>query len=289
MRELHHVTSLGITAIAMGCNSLTELDLKQCYSIDDVAMCALAQYSPNIRQVKISRLKLLAFNLGSRRRGFWLDFSRLQINISYCPVTAAGLWKLLGNLRCLQDAKMVHLTKVSVEGFELSLRASCGRLKKLKLIKALKDHFSPGLLQMLQARGCRLRWVGKPLKPLIVRQWDEESQISMFVRDIDCMVREQAVDKHRNVLWSWESFFVLAIAVAVANVGRLATDCNRLLFIAGYWNPVVWLLLNFEKLAARNSIVLISWVPDSCTTCWCTFYTCKCCEGRCLSVWPGQS
>jgi len=53
MRALHRVTSLGVTAIAMGCSSLTELDVKRCYAVDDVAMCALAQYSPNIRQVDI--------------------------------------------------------------------------------------------------------------------------------------------------------------------------------------------------------------------------------------------
>lgn len=53
MRALHHVTGLGITAIAMGCSSLTELDLKHCYSVDDVAVCALAQYSLNIRQVNV--------------------------------------------------------------------------------------------------------------------------------------------------------------------------------------------------------------------------------------------
>ncbi|ONK78694.1 uncharacterized protein A4U43_C02F21460 [Asparagus officinalis] len=135
MRSLYKVTSLGITAIAMGCISLTELDVKKCYSVDDMAMSALAQYSPNLR----------------------------QINISYCPITFIGLWKLLGNLRCLQDAKLVHLTRISVEGFELALRASCGRLKKLKLVTAMKNLLPPGLLQMLQARGCRLRCLDKPV------------------------------------------------------------------------------------------------------------------------------
>ena len=59
--------------------------------------------------------------------------------------------------------KMVHLSWASIEGFEMALRASCGRLKKLKLLGGLRSVLSPELLQMLQASGCRVRWVDKPL------------------------------------------------------------------------------------------------------------------------------
>ncbi|KAG1326269.1 putative F-box/LRR-repeat protein 3 [Cocos nucifera] len=135
MRRLVNVTSAGMAAIAFGCRSLVELDIKRCYSVDDAGLWALAQYSNNLR----------------------------QINISYCPVTGVGLCKLLGTLRCLQDAKLVHLTRVSIEGYEFALRASWDRLKKLKLLGGLRHFLTPGLLQMLKARGCRIRWVDKPL------------------------------------------------------------------------------------------------------------------------------
>jgi F-box/leucine-rich repeat protein 2/20 len=58
---------------------------------------------------------------------------------------------------------MVHLSWVSIEGFEMALRAACGRLKKLKLLGGLRAVLSTELLQMLQACGCRVRWVDKPL------------------------------------------------------------------------------------------------------------------------------
>jgi F-box/leucine-rich repeat protein 2/20 len=87
----------------------------------------------------------------------------LQLTISYCQVTGLGLGHLLGILRCLQDVKMVHLSWVSIEGFEMALQASCGRLKKLKLLGRLRSVLSPELLQMLQACGCRVRWIDKPL------------------------------------------------------------------------------------------------------------------------------
>ncbi|KAK1319419.1 hypothetical protein QJS10_CPB04g00884 [Acorus calamus] len=133
LRRLVNVTSTGITAIAMGCKSLVELDLKRCYHVDDNALQALAHYSKNLR----------------------------QITISYCMVSDVGLCILLGGLRCLQDVKMVHLSHVTVEGFEIALRASWDRLKKLKLLNGLRHLLSPGLVQILQARGCRIRWVIK--------------------------------------------------------------------------------------------------------------------------------
>jgi F-box/leucine-rich repeat protein 2/20 len=58
---------------------------------------------------------------------------------------------------------MVHLSWVSIEGFEMALRAACGRLKKLKLLGRLRSVLSTELLQMLQACGCRVRWIDKPL------------------------------------------------------------------------------------------------------------------------------
>lgn len=66
-------------------------------------------------------------------------------------------------MRCLQDVKLVHLTRVSLEGFELALRSCWDRLKKIKLCCGLKYLLSLELIQILQARGCRIRWVDKPL------------------------------------------------------------------------------------------------------------------------------
>lgn len=135
LRLLVKVSSVGLTAIATGCKSLVELDIKRCYSIDDMALRALVQHARNLR----------------------------QINISYCPVSDAGLYFLLANMRCLQDVKLVHLTRVSLEGFELALRSCWDRLKKLKICCGLKYLLSLELIQILQARGCRIRWIDKPL------------------------------------------------------------------------------------------------------------------------------
>ncbi|PWZ25934.1 F-box/LRR-repeat protein 3 [Zea mays] len=135
LRCLVRVTGVGITSIAVGCTSLVELDLKRCYSVDDAGLWALSRYSQNLR----------------------------QLTVSYCQVTGLGLCHLLGSLRCLQDVKMVHLSWVSIEGFEMALRAACGRLKKLKLLGGLRSVLSTELLLTLQACGCRVRWVDKPL------------------------------------------------------------------------------------------------------------------------------
>ncbi|KAG2621318.1 hypothetical protein PVAP13_3NG248000 [Panicum virgatum] len=135
LRCLVRITCIGISSIAIGCKSLIELDLKRCYSVDDASLGALARNALNLR----------------------------QLTISYCQVTGLGLCHLLSSLRCLQDIKMVHLSWVSIEGFEMALRAACGRLKKLKMLTGLKTVLSPELLQMLQACGCRIRWVNKPL------------------------------------------------------------------------------------------------------------------------------
>jgi F-box/leucine-rich repeat protein 2/20 len=135
LRCLVRITGIGISSIATGCKSLIELDLKRCYSVDDAGLWALARYALNLR----------------------------QLTISYCQVTGLGLCHLMSSLKCLQDIKMVHLSWVSIEGFEMALRAACGKLKKLKMLSGLKAVLSPELLQLLQVYGCRIRWVNKPL------------------------------------------------------------------------------------------------------------------------------
>lgn len=81
-----------------------------------------------------------------------------QINLSHCGISDVGLCMLVGNLSRLQDAKLVNLTNVSIQGFELALRACCVRLKKVKMLASLGFLLSPEILDTLRARGCRIRW-----------------------------------------------------------------------------------------------------------------------------------
>ncbi|GAB2218690.1 hypothetical protein Drorol1_Dr00001917 [Drosera rotundifolia] len=130
LRGMNGITAAGLTAVAAGCESLSELDLKYCENIQDVGFWAVAFYLKNMR----------------------------QINLSNCTISDMGLCMVMSSLPCLQDAKLVNLTHVSVKGYELALKACCGRLKKVKMLASLKFQISPELLQTLTARGCRIRW-----------------------------------------------------------------------------------------------------------------------------------
>ncbi|WMV12056.1 hypothetical protein MTR67_005441 [Solanum verrucosum] len=130
MRSLLNVTGTGLTALATGCKRLSELDVKDCTSIDDSGFMALAYYSRNLQ----------------------------QINLSHCAISDVGLCMVMGNLTRLQDAKLVNLYNVSTNGFEVALRASCVRLKKVKLIASLRLQLTPDIVKTLKARGCRIRW-----------------------------------------------------------------------------------------------------------------------------------
>lgn len=130
LRSLQNLTNAGLAALASGCKRLAALDLKHCASIGDSGFWSLAYYSRNLQ----------------------------QINLSYCAITDVGLCMLMGNLTCLQDVKLVNLPKVSVNGFELALRACCGRVKKVKLLSSLRYLLSEEILRALRTRGCRIRW-----------------------------------------------------------------------------------------------------------------------------------
>ncbi|XP_057439331.1 F-box/LRR-repeat protein 3 isoform X2 [Lotus japonicus] len=130
MRGLSSITSIGVKAVAIGCTRLADLDLKQCEKVDDSGFCALAFYSQNLR----------------------------QINMSYCNVSDVALFLLMGNLKRLQDAKLVHLAKVTVQGLELALRACCGRIKKVKLQSSLRFLLSSEILETFHARRSKIRW-----------------------------------------------------------------------------------------------------------------------------------
>ncbi|KAJ6762635.1 hypothetical protein OIU79_023384 [Salix purpurea] len=130
LRALDKITGAGLAALVTRCKRLAYLDLKHCERVDDTGFWALAYYSRNLR----------------------------QINLSYCSITDMALCMLMGNLTRLQDADLVQLTNVTVQGFDLALRACCVRIKKVKLVAALGSLISSEVLGILHARGCRIRW-----------------------------------------------------------------------------------------------------------------------------------
>ncbi|KAJ6974237.1 F-box/LRR-repeat protein 3 isoform X1 [Populus alba] len=130
LRGLDKITGVGLTALVIRCKRLAYLDLKHCGKVDDTGFWALAYHSRNLR----------------------------QINLSYCSITDMALCMVMGNLTRLQDADLVHLRNVTVEGFDLALRACCVRIKKVKLVAALGFLLSSEVLGILHARGCRIRW-----------------------------------------------------------------------------------------------------------------------------------
>ncbi|GAV84087.1 LOW QUALITY PROTEIN: LRR_6 domain-containing protein [Cephalotus follicularis] len=130
LRGLLNITGVGLAAVAAGCKRLSDLDLKHCEKIDDTGFWALAYYQLNLR----------------------------QINLSYCAISEMALCMVMGNLKCLQDAKLVHLANVTVDGFELALRVCCVRIKKVKLQAPLSFLLSSEVLETLHARGCKIRW-----------------------------------------------------------------------------------------------------------------------------------
>lgn len=139
MRGLPNVTGSGLRKLAAGCLRLAELDLKHCENIDDLGFWALACYAKNLQ----------------------------QINLSSCDISNAGLCILLGNLMRLQDAKLVNLPNVSVNGLEIALRVCCFRLKKLKLLAHLGPLLSPQVVETLKARGCKIRWDHRKVEPVM--------------------------------------------------------------------------------------------------------------------------
>ncbi|GLT79030.1 hypothetical protein SLA2020_505410 [Shorea laevis] len=130
MRGLEKVTGAGLAAVAAGCKRLGDLDLKHCDKVDDSGFWAIACHAKNIR----------------------------QINLSYCAISDMALCMVMANLTRLQDAKLVHLNNVSVEGFELALRACFVQIKKVKLFAPLSDLLSSEILENLHAKGCKIRW-----------------------------------------------------------------------------------------------------------------------------------
>ncbi|KAI3461696.1 hypothetical protein Pfo_018359 [Paulownia fortunei] len=130
IRGCPSVSSVGLSAIAMGCKQLTVLDIKKCY-INDAGLIHLAQYSQYLK----------------------------QINISYCPVTDAGLLALASISR-LQNMTILHVTRLTPDGLIAALRA-CGGLMKIKLHANYKSSIPEAILSEMEGRGCAIHWRNK--------------------------------------------------------------------------------------------------------------------------------
>ena len=78
LRCLVRITGIGISSVVIGCESLVELDLKRCYSVDDSGLWALARYALNLRQVN-GMQNLASSCTSSDEAGTLLD----------CPYSAA--------------------------------------------------------------------------------------------------------------------------------------------------------------------------------------------------------
>lgn len=131
VRGCTKLSSLGLFSVAKNCRNLTELDTKRCTSMEEYVPLVLAQYCKSLRQV----------------------------NLSYCSATDEGLVALAKG-RCMQKMRLVHVRNVSAMGFSKLLLAG-ESLKKVKLLVHLKDALPPQLIENVEARGCKLRWMDK--------------------------------------------------------------------------------------------------------------------------------
>ncbi|OMP02349.1 Leucine-rich repeat, cysteine-containing subtype [Corchorus olitorius] len=125
------VSSIGLSAIAVGCKQLTVLDIKKCFNIDDNGMLPLAQFSRNLK----------------------------QINLSYCSVTDIGL-VALASINSLQNMTILHLAGLTPNGLAAALLA-CRGLMKLKLHASFKPLLPRSFLEYMEAHGCVFHWRDK--------------------------------------------------------------------------------------------------------------------------------
>lgn len=131
IRGCPSVSSVGLSAIAMGCRQLMVLDIKKCININDNGMIPVAQYSQNLT----------------------------QINLSYCSVTDVGLLAL-ASINRLQCMTILHLSGLSPNGLAAALLA-CRGLTKVKLHTSFKPLLPQPVFNHMEARGCALHWRDK--------------------------------------------------------------------------------------------------------------------------------
>lgn len=162
-RGCSRITSLGLTAIAVGCKELSKLDIKKCHNIDDAGMLPLAHFSQNLRQVcyPLRCLKLCTQKKSRHHAKSDLFFS-LQINLSHSSVTDVGLLSL-ASISCLQNITILHLKGLTPSGLAAALLA-CAGLRKVKLQAAFRWLLPHRLFEHLEARGCMFQWRDKVLQ-----------------------------------------------------------------------------------------------------------------------------
>ncbi|XVF46165.1 hypothetical protein PTKIN_Ptkin03bG0004900 [Pterospermum kingtungense] len=131
IRGCPSVSSIGLSAIAVGCKQLTVLDIKKCFNITDNGMLPLAQFSQNLK----------------------------QINLSYCSVTDVGL-VALASINRLQNMTILHLAGLTPNGLAAALLA-CRGLTKVKLHASFRPLLPRSILGYMEAHGCVFHWRDK--------------------------------------------------------------------------------------------------------------------------------
>ncbi|MQM01789.1 hypothetical protein Taro_034545 [Colocasia esculenta] len=134
IRGCPRVSSVGLSAISLGCKQIAKLDVKKCFDINDAGMIPLARLSRNLR----------------------------QINLSYCSVTDMGLLAL-ASISCLQNMTVLHVRGLTANGLAATLLACVG-LTKVKLHSSFRSLLSQNLIEHMEARGCQFQWRDKPFK-----------------------------------------------------------------------------------------------------------------------------
>lgn len=66
----------------------------------------------------------------------------------------------VSRMPCIQDLKLVHMRKVTMDCYAKTLLA-CGSLKKVKLLTGLRMDLPSEVIRRLEKRGTRLRWMNK--------------------------------------------------------------------------------------------------------------------------------
>ncbi|KAK8601398.1 hypothetical protein V6N13_058889 [Hibiscus sabdariffa] len=149
------VSSIGLSAIAVGCKQLTVLDIKKCFNIHDNGMLLLAQFSQNLK----------------------------QINLSYCSVTDVGL-VALASLSRLQNMTILHLAGLTPNGLAAALLA-CRALTKVKLHASFRPLLSQSILGYMEAHGCVFHWRHKAFQAIVALHVLENAREEPSKKEMD--------------------------------------------------------------------------------------------------------
>ncbi|OVA17218.1 Leucine-rich repeat [Macleaya cordata] len=150
MRGCPCISSMGLSAIAVGCKQLTRLDIKSCFNINDSGMVRLAHFSKNLK----------------------------QINLSYCSVTDIGLLAL-ASISCLQNVTILHMRGLTANDLAAALVA-CRGLTKVKLHSTFKSLLPQPFIEHIESRGCAFQWRDKPFQVAVdARSWKRQLEATL--------------------------------------------------------------------------------------------------------------